>query len=575
MLGTVAGGRIGAVDIFAGGSASAPTIITPDSLPSFVSERERRTGDTSVGAIRWVWSDTAHWLPQLLASGVRVDRCHDLRLCHAILRNSVFVSDRAALTAASDWNRAAEEPASSLGLEALFEIEESAAGPGSVPHDLASALEEFTRQREALASSGRGAARLSLLLAAESAGGLIAAEMRAAGLPWDATEHDRILREALGPRPVYGGRPQKMADLATQVELALDAPGLSIDSPPKLLQALRRAGLDVQSTSKWELAELQHPVVAPLLQYKSLARLLTANGWTWLDEWVRDGRYRPVYVPGGVVTGRWASSGGGALQIPRQLRPAIRSDPGWTFVSADVSQLEPRVLAAMSNDRALAAAGRGQDLYAGIVESGAVATRDEAKIAVLGAMYGATTGDSGRLVPGLRRAYPQAMRLVDDAARTGEQGGMVSTWLGRSSPAPSPEWVEVQSRAQSGAATSGDEAAARRAARDFGRFTRNFIVQGTAAEWALAWMAGLRTRLARLPVVADPPATQSGPVFAQQAHLAFFLHDEVIVHTPLDQADIVAAALRETAAAAGELLFGDTPVEFALDVRIAKHAAKD
>ena len=35
----------------------------------------------------------------------------------------------------------------------------------------------------------------------------------------------------------------------------------------------------------------------------------------------------------------------------------------------------------------------------------------------------------------------------------------------------------------------------RRSARDRGRFTRNFVVQGTAAEWALCWMGEIRRRL--------------------------------------------------------------------------------
>ncbi len=291
-------------------------------------------------------------------------------------------------------------------------------------------------------------------------------ELRAAGLPWDVAEHDRILREALGPRPRLGAKPEKMVELATRVEHALEDPRLSIDSAPKLLASLRRSGIDVQSTSRWELAEHEHPAIEPLLQYKKLARLLSANGWAWIDEWVRDERYRPVYVPGGVVTGRWASSGGGALQLPRLLRPVIRADRGWTLVSADVAQLEPRVLAAMSGDRAMAAAGLGHDLYSGLVDSGVVETRQEAKIAVLGSMYGSTTGDAGRLVPRLRRSFPYAMRTVDEAAAVGERGGIVSTWLGRSSPAPDEEWLESQAHAQGSGATAADETRARRASKE-------------------------------------------------------------------------------------------------------------
>ena len=363
-----------------------------------------------------------------------------------------------------------------------------------------------------------------------------------------------------------------MAAHADAVRFHLGDPNLHLDSHPKLLRALHRVGVNVESTSQWELGEVSHPVIAPLLAYKKLSRLASANGWAWLSEWVRDGRFRPVYITGGVVTGRWASSGGGALQIPRMLRPAVRADPGWMLVVADVAQLEPRMLAAMASDTAMAEAARGQDLYAGVVASGAVATREEAKYAVLGAMYGATTGDSGRLVPRLRKVYPRAMHQVDEAARIGEDGGVVSTWLGRSSPRPDADW-----RAQQAAATGADvdPAEVRRArarARERGRFTRNFVVQGTAAEWALIWLAEIRHRLRQLPE-AEVAAPASGP-FARRAHLVFFLHDEVILHVPQEQADAAASAVREAAVVATRRLFGAFPIDVPLDLRIERTAEK-
>ncbi|GAA1989312.1 bifunctional 3'-5' exonuclease/DNA polymerase [Microbacterium pumilum] len=525
-------------------------------------------------APRWVWSDAPAWYADLLAAGVRVTKCHDLRLCHAILRSSALVTDGGDLRAAAAWDAVAST-AAEVKTPALFDWEGGATlAPSGPPSGLAEAQAEFARQRRAIATSS-DPGRLRLLTAAESAGALIAEELRAAGLPWDSAAHDRILTEVLGARPLGGGSPAKLAAAADRVRAALGDPGASLDSQPKLLRALHRAGVLVESTSRWELAQQRHPVIEPLIEYKKLSRLQSANGWTWLAEWVHDGRFRPVYVPGGVVTGRWASSGGGALQIPRQLREAVRAEPGWLLVIADVAQLEPRVLAAMAGDTALADASRGRDLYAGVVDSGAVATRQEAKIAILGAMYGATTGESGRLVPRLRRTYPRAMGLVDDAARTGEDGGLVSTWLGRTSPGPSDGWAQAQSRATEAEASGVDETRARRWARDRGRFTRNFIVQGTAAEWALAWMADLRTRLAALPPVAETDAAErSGPVFARHPHLAFFLHDEVIVHTPAVHADAAAQAVQDAAASAARLLFGDFPIDFPLDVTIAETALK-
>ncbi|OIQ83316.1 hypothetical protein GALL_348770 [mine drainage metagenome] len=47
-----------------------------------------------------------------------------------------------------------------------------------------------------------------------------------------------------------------------------------------------------------------------------------------------------------------------------------------------------------------------------------------------------------------------------------------------------------------------------------------------------------------------------------------FRDDEVTVHAPAEVADEVASGIRESAIEAGRLLFGDTGVEFALDVSI-------
>ena len=550
--------------------AAAPVAVRREDFPAVVEKLEAQA------APRWVWSSTAALYPELLRAGVQVARCHDLRLCQQILANASSVQDHSPFTGAEAWapGTPAPTPSATQSEPSLFDLD-IPAGAHAPQESLHFIREEFARQRAAVVTSST-AGRLSLLLAAESAGALIAAELTAAGVPWDTSAHDEILTAALGPRPLSPNeQPRLLAAAGTAVRNALGDPSISLDSPPKLLRALRAAGIDVSSTSRWELEEHDHPAIAPLLHYKKLVRLHTANGWAWLDEWVSDGRYRPVYIPGGVVTGRWASSGGGALQLPRALRPALRADPGWTLVTADVSQLEPRVLAAMAGDRAMAAAGAGKDLYSGIVESGSIETRGDAKLAMLGAMYGATSGESGRLLPRLRRAFPNAMRIVDSAAEVGANGGTVSTWLGRSSPAPDADWQRLQAAASLPGATPSAENAARRAARERGRFTRNFVVQGTAAEWALAWLADLRQRLMTLAAPADAPrASRSGPAFESRPHLTFFLHDEIIVHTPVALADEVAAAVTASADAAAAVLFPGGLVDFRLDLRIAPQATK-
>ncbi|GAA4155854.1 bifunctional 3'-5' exonuclease/DNA polymerase [Gryllotalpicola daejeonensis] len=502
---------------------------------------------------RWVWSSTSRWYPALLAAGVRVQRCVDLALAHRILRASLLTADSdLAREPAGVWDdiaRLVAAPAMESGAPALFDVDEPAP---SVPLD---PVREFEAQQAAVKGASRPGA-LRLLVAAESAGALVAEEIRFAGMPWRAEVHDRVLTEALGPRAPDGRHPARLEALAAQIREMLNAPGLNPDSQQELLAALRRAGLDVSSTRKWELRDVEHPVIAPLLEYKNLYRLFTANGWAWLETWVHDGRFRPDYVVGGVVTGRWATSGGGALQLPKNIRRAVVADPGWKLVVADAAQLEPRVLTGLAGDQAMADAGRGRDLYDSVVAAGVVASRHEAKVAMLGAMYGATTGDSARLKPRLGRAFPKAIALVDAAAQQGERSDQVMSRLGRTSPRPGGSWREVQERASQPGASAADERRARSQARDWGRFTRNFVVQASAAEWALCWMAELRLRLAEL----GDGSLENGP------HLVFFLHDEIMVHTPEHLAPQVERLVREAAAQAGRLLFGTFPVDFPLQV---------
>lgn len=588
-----------------GAPAGDPRVVEASGL-------SRAVAADAAAQVRWTWDDTNNWYPTLLADGIRADRAHDLRLAHAILRASALAAHTALAQAGpTAWDRLAPVPppggptAAALlrpdrhpGSEPLFELGEVAApapagggagnrrAPGRGPgygRESDGRLDpavELTAQLAALKDS-TDPGRLRLLLAAESAGALAAAEMHHAGLPWRGDVHDEILTEALGPRPRPGARPAKLEELAGRIREALDAPPtLNPDSHPDLLRAMEYAGVGARSLRKWELEKLDHPVIAPLLEYKGLYRLYTANGWNWLDTWAPDGRFRMEYVVGGVVTGRWASTGGGALQLPHNVRRAVVADPGWTFVVADAAQLEPRVLAALARDERMAEAGRSKDgantdMYAGIVATGAVDSREHAKVGMLGAMYGGTTGVSAQVLPRLARAFPQAIDLVERAARAGERGEVVTTRLGRSSPLPGESWAAVQGSAFDEDAGADVQSRARSQTRSWGRFTRNFVVQGTAAEWALCWIASIRRRLWALGEAGgDAAPGLAPPPFDRRPHLVFFLHDEVVVHAPAVFADAVAREVRAAAEEAGRLLFGDFPVDFPLSVAVTEGYAE-
>jgi DNA polymerase-1 len=509
-------------------------------LPAFVAERE-------VDRPRWVWDDTARWYPDLLAAGVRVGRCHDLRLGHHLLRRAPAVDQEMLLGEQSDlWDGLGP---TTVAAPSLF--------PADGPSEHVRADLEDARQLAAVAGSAE-ASRLALLLAAESSGALVAAEMTFAGVPWRVDVHDRLLTELLGPRPLRGMRPRLLEAVADEVRAVLDAPGLNPDSRTDLLAALRRAGFDVADTRASTLHGSDHPAVEVLLRYKFLAQLAKTNGWAWSDQWVSGGRFRPSYQPAGSSTGRWSSNGGGALSLPAQVRGAAIADPGWRLVVADVAQLEPRALAGMSGDRALASSARGADLYQSMADDGAVGSRLEAKMGLLGAMYGATSGASGRLVTVLTKRYPQAFGLVEDAARAGERGEVVRTLLGRGAP----RLGELDDPQPDDPAVDPDSRARDR--RAYGRFTRNFVVQGTGAEWALCWIADLRNRLWDL---------SDAGTLVDHPHLVFFLHDEVVVHAPAELADAVATQMEQAAATASALLFRDLAIDFPLTTSIVESYA--
>jgi len=485
---------------------------------------------------------------------------------------------------------------------ALFEPEERA--PPDPGAQLDAVIAAHARQLLGIAADDHPG-RFGALVAAESAGGLVAAEMSYAGLPWRADVHDELLTGLLGRRPPTippGTRPARLAELAAQISAAFGGRPVNPDSPSQLIKAFAADGVRVPSTRHSVLREVDHPAVPPLVEYKELSRLYAAHGWAWLDTWVADGRFKPEYVVGGVVSGRWASRGGGALQIPRVLRRAVVADPGWVLVVADAAQLEPRVLAALAGDRAFAAAAASGDLYE------ALATvfggdRAKAKIALLSAMYGGAGGEAGQLLAVLRRRFPHAAGYVEKAARDGEEGRVVRSVLGRTCPPPSAAWRMVTE--ESGDPDGERDPGAGRASRARGRFTRNFVVQASAADWALVLLAGLRSRLSAIsrinrdPTVApsspsvlpsgpgaplpsgrsEPlPSGRSGPLPSSPdrpadaggwgPHLVFFQHDEVVVHCPQALADSVVAAVGEAADAAGRMVFGETGVRFPMTTAV-------
>ncbi len=360
----------------------------------------------------------------------------------------------------------------------------------------------------------------------ESAAALLAVELGVDGLPIEVAEAERIIASFIGPRPRDAADERRLADERDALVLQ-HLPddlrgGVDLRNPANVKSLLRRAGIEVDDTRAWRLERLrdEHPVAEALLVWRKAERVATTFGYRWLDEHVSDGRLRGSWSSSDGAAGRMTATAG-LHNLPADLRPAVVAEPDHRFVRADLGQIEPRILAAVSGDRALAAATHDADMYAPVAQRLGV-SREIAKVAVLGAMYGQTTGHGAAALRGLDAAYPIAMRYLTDAARAAEAGKDLRTRGGR------------RVRMSGGGNQTADERDQRSRAAARGRYGRNAMVQGAAAEFFKTWGVIVRARL------------------SQHSQIVLCLHDELLVHAPAGDADDVATivddALQETAA---------------------------
>jgi DNA polymerase-1 len=219
--------------------------------------------------------------------------------------------------------------------------------------------------------------------------------------------------------------------------------------------------------------------------------------------------------------------------MPAALRAAVQAEPGHVLVRADLGQVEPRVLAAVSEDDALAAAAQAADLYLPVAER-LRCERRVAKVAVLAAMYGQTSGAAGEALTQMRRAYPAAMRFLRSADQAGRDNRSIRTYGGRLVPLSplDPELGAEQRRAV---------VASR------GRYIRNAMVQGAAAEFFKAWAATVRAHL------------------GDRGRIVLCLHDELLLHVRDAHAADVITLLSDDLAATASRWFPTTAVRFVAD----------
>lgn len=386
---------------------------------------------------------------------------------------------------------------------------------------------------------GDAAARVLSTAHVESAAELLCAELSHRGLPLDVDEAERIIADAVGPRPRDDAEAERRRVARDEEVLQHLDPGARVDlrNPNEVRAMLRRVGVDVPDTRAWRLEQHRdvHPAVEALLRWRKAERIATTYGYRWLDEHVRDGRLRGEWTSSDGAAGRMTASAG-LHNLPAEMRSAVAAEPDHVFVRADLGQIEPRVLAAVSGDHALIAATADADLYQPVAHRLRV-ERSVAKVAVLGAMYGSTTGESAHALRGLEREYPVAMGFLADAADAGRRGDDVFTIGGR------------RVRMWDDESIDGDLDRARRVAAARGRFARNAVIQGAAAELFKVWAVLVRARGTDLA-----------------AEVVLCLHDELIVHVPEGVGDAAATLLLDTLSEAAHRWSPRPGVRFVADV---------
>ena len=338
-----------------------------------------------------------------------------------------------------------------------------------------------------------------------------------------------------------------LSDLKVQI-YDLAGEEFNLGSPAQLAQILYgRLGLSTVglkkgktgfSTAAGELEKLRdaHPIVSLIMQYRELEKLRGTYVEALPDMVKSDGRVHTSFSQTIVASGRLSSNNPNLQNIPvrselgREVRRAFVAPKGRVFVSADYSQIELRVAAALAHDEAMIQTFKdGVDLHvATAAELYAIpladVTKDQraaAKTINFGVLYGMSahglsvaTGMDGKEAQGFIDRYfevrPKLKAYIEDTKAFGRRKGYTATLFGRRRACP-----EINSSNFS--IRQGAE-----------RVAVNIPIQGTAAD------------IYKLAMVAVTRKLDS------ESKLLLQIHDELIVETTKDKAEAVSKLLKDT-----------------------------
>ena len=264
---------------------------------------------------------------------------------------------------------------------------------------------------------------------------------------------------------------KELAVIEARIREETGEPGLNVSSPVQLGAVLfdkmkldpkaRKNKKGNYSTDEETLTALKdrHPVIGDILRFRAVKKIIS----TYIEPFPslidpRDGRVHTTFNQALTATGRLSSTHPNLQNIPirtemgREIRKAfVPSEPGRVIISADYSQIELRLMAAISGDADMIDAFRhGRDIHTATAakvfkvseEEVTPEQRRRAKTANFGIIYGISAfglsqrldiprKEASELIEEYFRHYPAIAEYMEKTRAEAREKGYVSTIFGR------------------------------------------------------------------------------------------------------------------------------------------------
>lgn len=322
----------------------------------------------------------------------------------------------------------------------------------------------------------------------------------------------------------------------------------NINSPKQLAKALfedlnlppkkkTKSGYSTNAEVLESLLPL-HPVIAKILEYRTVAKLKSTYCDSLIDKVADDGRIHSSFNQTETRTGRISSTEPNLQNIPvrtergREFRRFFKAKDGCVLVDADYSQIELRVLAHMAGDETMRKAFTdnidihtvtASEVFGVPIDQVTPLMRSRAKAVNFGIVYGigafslskdigVTVREAQKYIDNYLARFSAIDSYMKKTIEQAKADGYVSTLEGRRRYLP-------------------ELAASNFNTRSFGeRVARNAPIQGTAADIIKIAMVRVDERLKREGL---------------EARLILQVHDELIVEAPAFESMQVAMLLQE------------------------------